>query len=100
MLLKLRENLKFFHRFYRNSLFAVLSVLIIMLSNMPAATASALSDTTPPTLVGFSFTPATVDTSNGTASITFTAHITDDLSGVNNVDVSAVSPSQTVGRGQ
>ena len=65
MSLKLREKLEFFHRSYRNSLFTVLPVLIIMLSITPAATASALSDTTPPTLAGFSlFTPTTVDTSH------------------------------------
>ena len=40
MLLKLREDLKFFHHFHRNSLFTVLSLLIVMLSIMPAATAS------------------------------------------------------------
>ena len=56
-----------------------------------------MGDTTPPTLAGFSFTPTTVDTSNGTATITFTAHITDDISGVSNtndgVTVFADSPS-------
>ena len=39
------------------------------------------SDTTPPTLVDFSFTPTSVDTTSGSQTITVTAHITDDLAG-------------------
>jgi hypothetical protein len=38
-------------------------------------------DTTPPRLAGFSFSPTSVDTSGGPATIAVTAHITDDLSG-------------------
>lgn len=43
---------------------------------------SGAADTTPPTLVGFSITPRTVDTSTADQTITLTAHITDDISGV------------------
>src|SRR5262249_55121496 len=39
------------------------------------------SDTTPPVLAGFDFTPKQVDTTSSNATITFTAHVTDNLSG-------------------
>lgn len=39
------------------------------------------ADTTPPRLAGFDFTPKTVNTSGQAQTITFTAHITDDISG-------------------
>ena len=38
-------------------------------------------DTTPPELAGFSWSPGTVDTSNGPVTFDVTAHITDDRSG-------------------
>ena len=38
-------------------------------------------DTTPPELVEFDFTPKIVDISSGSQSVTFTAKVTDDLSG-------------------
>jgi hypothetical protein len=47
--------------------------------------AYAQQDITPPSLVSVSFAPAQVDTSNGPATITITAHVTDDLSGVEDV---------------
>src|ERR1700753_2418090 len=40
------------------------------------------SDTTAPVLVHIDFTPKTVDVSQQSADVTFTAHITDDKSGV------------------
>lgn len=43
---------------------------------------STSADTTAPVLAGFDFTPKTVDTAGKSQTITFTAHITDDLSGV------------------
>jgi hypothetical protein len=42
----------------------------------------ATPDTTPPQLLAFSFTPTTVDVSNTSQVVTFTARLTDDLSGV------------------
>ena len=55
-------------------------------------------DTTPPQLAGFSFTPTSVDTSSGSATITVTAHVTDDLSGNVGSGFSS-SPSQVIFKG-
>ena len=44
--------------------------------------ASAQSDVTPPVVVQLTITPTLMDTSAGPQTITFTAHITDDLSGL------------------
>jgi hypothetical protein len=54
---------------------------------------AAASDTAAPQLAAFSFAPTTINTSGGPASITFTLHITDDLSGLNWGVVSTWSPS-------
>src|SRR5579859_5113171 len=43
---------------------------------------SAQVDTTPPKLVAFDFNPKTIDVTVGAQTITVTAHLTDDLSGV------------------
>src|SRR5439155_5125418 len=40
-----------------------------------------VGDVTPPHLASFSLSPTSVDTSSGPATITFTARITDDVSG-------------------
>ena len=40
-----------------------------------------LTDTTPPVLVSFDFTPKSVDVTNGDATVNFNLHVTDDLSG-------------------
>jgi len=51
-------------------------------------------DTTPPNLVNFSFAPTEIDTSFGPQTVTVTARVTDDLSGVSNdVPVRFVSPT-------
>ncbi len=55
--------------------------------------ALAAGDTTPPTLVSFSFTPTTIDTSASQQTITFTARITDDLAGLSYAYVEFDSPS-------
>ena len=39
-------------------------------------------DVTPPVLAEFSFAPTSVDTSSGSADVTFTFDVTDDLSGL------------------
>lgn len=62
-----------------HALFAVLFALTLALF---AQVAFAQEDLTPPTLVSVSFEPQTVDTSKGPATITMTAIVTDDLSGV------------------
>ena len=57
-------------------------------------------DTSGPNLVNFSFTPTEIDTNFGPQTVTVTARVTDDLSGVGN-DVSArfVSPTGQQGNG-
>lgn len=51
------------------------------------------TDTTAPQLVELSFAPPAVDTSVGAASVTLTARVTDNLSGVVRADVAITSPS-------
>lgn len=53
-----------------------------------------ISDTTPPHLVSFSFTPNSVDVFASAQSITFTANLTDDLAGIAYVCVQLSSPSR------
>ena len=56
-----------------------------------------LDDTAPPQLLEFSLSPNAVDSSAGSATITFDAHITDDISGLEQADITFRSPSgQTV----
>ena len=43
---------------------------------------AARADAVPPALVGFAFSPASIDTSSGSAGVAVTAHLTDDASGV------------------
>ena len=57
----------------------VLAALIFVLISVPSIYAQ--EDVTPPVLVEFSFTPTTVDVTAGSADVTVTARITDDLSG-------------------
>ncbi|MGW1801572.1 DUF7743 domain-containing protein, partial [Streptomyces sp. NPDC001984] len=61
---------------------ALLVVSLLLLSFAGSLnTAIAASDTTAPQLVAFDFTPKQVDVTNGHATVTVTAHITDDASG-------------------
>ena len=55
--------------------------------------AFAQQDTTPPVLVGLSLDRLQIDTSAGDETITATAHVTDDLSGVLYVAMACFSPS-------
>lgn len=52
-------------------------------------------DITPPQLPSFTFSPTSIDVSNSSQNITFTARVTDDLSGVRFVTVTFQSPSGT-----
>ncbi len=52
-------------------------------------------DTTPPVVTSFTFTPTFVDTAVGSAAITVTAQITDNLSGVSSSGALFLSPSGT-----
>jgi len=54
---------------------------------------SGAPDTSPPALVDFSFTPSTVDVSSGPATVQVTIHATDDVSGIDNVSITFLSPS-------
>jgi hypothetical protein len=49
-------------------------------------------DTEPPALVGLSFSPTTVDVTNGPATTTVTLHVTDALSGISTVEMGFRSP--------
>ena len=71
-----------------------------LLSLVTPSTAFSVDDTTPPELVDFSISPVSVDTSGGSASITLTARLTDDLSGARSFSVVFQSPSgQSVATG-
>lgn len=54
---------------------------------------TSVPDVNPPVLADFSFTPSTVDVSNGAATFTLMFHITDDLSGFDSGGVLFISPS-------
>src|SRR6185503_9363951 len=56
---------------------AVLSAALAVLFPLAAR-----ADTTPPALLSFAFSPASIDTTSGSAGVVVTARITDDLSGV------------------
>ncbi len=73
--------------------FALICLLFIALGVLLVPSAHAVDDVTPPVLVDFSFTPTTVDVTNGPATVTFTAHITDDLSGIQQGTVFLQSPA-------
>jgi len=57
------------------------------------ALAAQLTDTTPPVLTGFNFSPGSVDVTNGDATVDVTLHVTDDLSGFSSAYVQLYSPS-------
>jgi List-Bact-rpt repeat protein/beta-lactamase family protein len=65
----------------------------------PPVPAAARSDTTPPALVSFSIVPGTIDTSTGRQLIAFTAHLTDDASGVKSAGAGTVSHVQLRSQG-
>ena len=67
-------------------------------SNVASATTPSsdqVSDTTPPHLVGESFTPTLVDVTAGAQTVTVMATVTDDIAGTIGVSVQFVSPSGT-----
>src|SRR5947209_17979410 len=51
------------------------------------------NDQTPPKLVEFSRTPDSIDTSSGSKTVSFTARVTDDLSGVGGAGVAVTTPN-------
>ena len=81
------------HRnFARNSVKALFLLLLAVIAALPALPALA-SDTQPPVLTSFTFTPMAVNTTTSSATITLTAQATDDLSGVSSLDPALTSPS-------
>jgi len=57
------------------------------------------SDTTPPILTGLRFSPEAIDTSQGPATVKVDFTATDDLAGVNYVELSFLSPSGNARQG-
>jgi len=74
----------------------IIAVVALILVSLTLPITSAVSDTTPPNIVGFDFQPKVVDLSNSAQNITFTARLKDDLSGVSDGQIGGigVSPSQ------
>ncbi len=64
-----------------------------------ALPAFAVQDKNPPVLTSFTYSPQSVDVTNGPATFSMTAQATDDLSGVEGIGVSWVSPDGTEGVG-
>src|SRR5258708_353286 len=77
--------------FARNS---VKTLFLLFLSAIASLTVRA-SDTTPPTLTSFTFSPTAVNTTTSYATVNVTSQVTDDLSGVLYADMYFVSPSGT-----
>jgi len=68
----------------RGRIYVVVLLFLLTLPFFPIANSLAAesSDTTGPTLTGFSFSPSSLDTTNGPADLTVTIEATDDLSGL------------------
>src|SRR5258706_366019 len=75
--------------FARNSIKALFLLLLAVITALPALG----SDTQPPVLTSFTFSPMAVNTTTSSANVTVTAQFTDDLSGVNYGVVFLTSPS-------
>jgi hypothetical protein len=65
----------------------------------PWEASTQVQDTTPPQLVAFSYSPMSIDTSSGSQDVTFTARITDNISGFLAGGLSFRSPSGQQFRG-
>lgn len=76
----------------RKILLATLALLALFSVCIRPAFA-ALTDTTPPVLTSFDFTPKSVDVTNGAGTVTVNLHVTDDLSGFSYAYVYFTSPS-------
>jgi hypothetical protein len=72
--------------------FAGVIACVFLITQIPLA---AQVDTTPPVLTTFSFTPTTIDTTSGPATVTVNLSGTDDLSGIRYISVAFRSPSGT-----
>ena len=70
----------------------VLAPLLLITSTLGGQT----SDTTPPVLRGFSFSPTTVNAASAPTTVTATISVSDDLSGVDQVAVTWYNPARSV----
>ena len=75
--------------FARNSAKTLFPLLLAAITAVPALA----QDTQPPVLTSFTFSPTSVDTTTTSATVTMTAQVTDNLSGVAAVDADFISPS-------
>src|SRR5260370_465760 len=75
--------------FARNSVKTLFLLLLAVIAALPALA----SDTQPPVLTSFTFSPTSVNTTTSSATVNLTAQVTDDLSGTNDVYLYFVSPS-------
>ena len=74
----------------RRTLFVVGLMFAVLTSSVAIAQAQ-VSDVTPPTLTGLSFTPNSVDVTGGPQTVTVTATVTDNLAGVSSILVQFTS---------
>jgi len=61
------------------------AALLLIAGSAMATRSFAQTDTTPPTLIGFSFAPVSIDTTDSAQTVLVTFHATDNLSGVASV---------------
>src|SRR5258708_846535 len=80
---------------YRALLSSLAKALLLSAAVAAALPAFAAQKKTPPALTFFTYSPQSVDVTNGPASFSATAQATDDLSGVATVNVGWVSPDGT-----
>jgi hypothetical protein len=78
-----------FRNLARNLVKALFLLLLAAIAALPALA----SDTTPPVLTSFTFSPTAVNTTTSSATVTVTEQITDDLSGVQYANEIFRSPS-------
>jgi len=69
--------------------------LLLLVAVVVALPALATQDKNPPVLTSFTFSPQSVDVTNGTATFNVTLQATDDLSGTVYVSVDWISPDRT-----
>ena len=72
------------------------SFIIVILSLSQIASSNVKGDITPPSLISFDFSPKSIDVKDSPQTITFTAIINDDLSGVTDgiINDMGISPTQ------
>src|SRR5258708_3692076 len=78
-------------RFAKNFVKTLFLLLFPAIAALPALA----SDTQPPVLTSFTFSPMSVNTTTSSANVTVTEQATDNLSGIQYMDLQFVSPSGT-----